>query len=293
MIMKDSLRHIYVIAGNTFTEAIRQKVLYVLVVFCLIMLGGSNFYTQFDFRGDDFKFMKDLGYAAISVIGLLVSLLGAAMLIPAELEKRTIYTLLSKPVRKFEFIVGKYLGLVLLLTLFVALMAGIFMLALWSHESSLTGEIMAASKGRPSEFQLQQISEFRAGAYDPAMLQALALVWAKLCLVTVISVFFSTMASSTVFIVSCTLFVYLIGHLQSVARDFWFAQEGGTGWITTVFLAAVSLFIPDFQTFNLIDEIIGGNQVLWHNTLPILLYAGVYTVVALGVSSLLFENREL
>ncbi|MDR1144916.1 MAG: ABC transporter permease [Verrucomicrobiales bacterium] len=291
--MKNSLRHIWVIAGNTFTEAIRQKVLYVLTVFCLIMLGGSSFYTQFDFRGDEFKFMKDLAYAAISVIGLLVALLGAAMLIPAELEKRTIYTLLSKPVRKFEFIVGKYLGLTLLLTLFMALMAGIFMLVMWSHESSLTNDIMATSQGQPTELQLQQINEFRAGAYDPAMWQALTLVWAKLCLVTVISVFFSTLASSTVFIVSCTLFVYLIGHLQSVARDFWLAPESGASWLTTVFLAAISLLIPDFQTFNLIDEIIGGNRVLWLNTRHILLYTGGYTVIALGVSSLLFESREL
>ncbi|MDR0534390.1 MAG: ABC transporter permease subunit [Verrucomicrobiales bacterium] len=291
--MKNSLRHIFVIAGNTFTEAIRQKVLYVLVVFCLIMLGGSSFYTQFDFRGDDFKFMKDLAYAAISVIGLLVSLLGAAMLIPAELEKRTIYTLLSKPVRKFEFIVGKYLGLVLLLTLFVTLMAGIFMLAVWGHESSLTAGILKASQGHPTEFQQQMINEFRAGAYDPAMWQALVLIWAKLCLVTVISVLFSTVASSTVFIVSCTLFIYLIGHLQSVARDFWFSQSGGASWLTTAFLAAVSLFIPDFQTFNLIDEIISGNPVLWQNTWHILLYSAVYTVIALAVSALLFENREL
>ncbi|MDR1192014.1 MAG: hypothetical protein LBK60_10200 [Verrucomicrobiales bacterium] len=291
--MGNSLRHIYAIATNTFTEAIRQRVLYVLVVFCLVMLGGSSFCTQFDFRGDDFKFMKDLAYAGISVIGLLVALLGAALLIPAELERRTIYMVLCKPVRRFEFIAGKYFGLVALLTLFVVLMAGIFFLALWGHESALTGDILAASKGRPTELQAQMIAEYRAAAYDPALVQALVLLWAKLCLVTVISVFLSTLASSTVFIVCCTLLVYLIGHLQSVAREFWLEGTVAAAWYTRAFLAALALTAPDFQTFNLIDEIIAGNAVLWSNTLPVLGYAVGYAVVALALAALVFEEREL
>ena len=291
--MINSLRHIRVIAGNTFTEAIRQKVLYVLVLFGLLMLGGAGFVSQLDFKGDDFKFMKDLGYAGISFIGLLVALLGAAMLIPAEMEKRTIYTVLSKPVRKFEFIVGKYLGLVALLTLFTVIMAAVFFLALWQHESVITGNIMRASGGHPTEMQQLIINEARAGAYDPGMIQALVLVWAKLCLVTVISVFFSTMASSTVFIVCCTLFVYLIGHLQSIGREYFLAAGEQAGWLAKFFVAAVAFFVPDFQAFNLIDEIIAGNAVHWHTTWQILAYAGVYTIIALTVSSLIFEGREL
>ncbi|MDR2463517.1 MAG: ABC transporter permease [Verrucomicrobiales bacterium] len=290
--MGNSLRHIRVIAANTFTEAIRQKVLYVLVVFCLLMLGGSSFISQMDFKGDDFKFMKDLAYAGISLVGLLVALLGAALLIPAEVEKRTIYTLLSKPVRKFEFIAGKYLGLVALLTLFVTLMAGIFFIALWGHENALTARELAAGGGRLTEVQTQLVGEYRASAYDPAMIQALALIWAKLCLVTVICVLFSTVASSTVFIVSCTLFVYLIGHLQMIAREYFLGGEVAQWW-WKIFLAAVALLIPDFQTFNLSDEIIAGNTVRWVDTAPILAYAGVYALVTLTVSALVFEGREL
>ncbi|MEM6601983.1 MAG: ABC transporter permease subunit, partial [Verrucomicrobiota bacterium] len=104
------------IAKNTLIESLRQRVLLVLLLFGLVLTGASLYFTHFTFI-DEFKFLKDIGSAAISVTGLLVAMIGAAQLIPAEIERRTIYTVLSKPVRRFEFLLGKYFGLLALLTI--------------------------------------------------------------------------------------------------------------------------------------------------------------------------------
>jgi ABC-type transport system involved in multi-copper enzyme maturation permease subunit len=120
--MMGSLRRITAVAGNTFLEAVRQKVFAVLLVFALALIYGANYFTEFSFQ-EQFKFLKDLGYASISLTGLLVGLLGASQLIPGEIERRTILTALCRPLRRWEFIAGKYLGLATLLAVMVAIMA--------------------------------------------------------------------------------------------------------------------------------------------------------------------------
>lgn len=281
------LRRIGTIARNTLLEVMRQRVLNVIFIFGLILLGGSNYFAKFTFQ-EELKFLKDLGYAAISLTGLLIALLGSAQLIPAELERRTLYTVLSKPVRRVEFIVGKYLGLVFLLTLMITLMSLIFAGLLAYKEAVLVANYTPA-EGQPSEFQRQMIEQIREQTRDPRLLQAALLIWGKLCLVAVISVFFSTMATSTIFIVATTLLVYFAGHLQHIARDAWATE---TGW-KAGFLALVGLAVPDFNAFSIIDEIIAGNAIAWSYTGNLLAYTAVYTAVLLVAASLVFEDREL
>jgi len=287
-----SLDRILAIARNTLTESLRQRVLYVVLLFALVMLGGSNFFTRFTFQ-EEFKFLKDLAYAAISMTGLLVALMSAAQLIPAEMEKRTIYTVLSKPVRRYEFILGKYLGLMALITLLMVVMSAVFAVVLWSKEVSQVSPILQAAQGHPNEEQWQAIREIRAQAYDPGLLQAAVLLWAKLCVVTALSVLFSTVATSTVFIVCMTLLVYFVGHLQSLAREIWLGRAGPVEWYKKALLGTVSFLVPDFQNYSLIDEVIAGNRIPGAVTLQVLVYTFFYTMVLLALSALIFEDREL
>jgi ABC-type transport system involved in multi-copper enzyme maturation permease subunit len=287
--MNASLQRIGTIALNTLTEVLRQRVLNVIFLSGLVMVGGSFFLTELTFQ-EEFKFLKDLGYAAISITGTLVALMGAAQLIPAEIERRTLHTLLSKPVRRFEFVIGKYLGLLALITLMLVLMSLLFAGVLWIKEQLVLAGISA---GGDSEEYRQYVDSVLIQSRDPRLLQALALIWAKLAVVTAISVFFSTIATSTIFIVCTTLLVYFIGHLQSVAEQVWLHDMASTSLWKNLLLGAVALLAPDFQAYNLIDEIIAGNPIFWANTVEILSYSAVYVAVTLVVSSLIFEDREL
>ena len=281
--MRQSWRRIRAVATNTLLEAVRQKVFAVLFLFGLGLIAGANYFAEFSFQ-EQFKFLKDLGYAAISLTGLVVGLLGAAQLIPAEIERRTILTALCRPLRRWEFVVGKYLGLVSLLGVMLGIMAGLFWLVLRWKEAQFLG----LEGGDPAVVQA-----IREQARDPRLWQAFLLIAAKLFVVCGLAVFFSTLATSTTFVVAMTLMVYLIGHLQSVAREQWLESGEAVAWGAKVFLAAVAVLVPDFNLYSLIDEIVAGNVIPWRATLEVMAYSGVYVGVLLAAAAWLFEGRDL
>ena len=281
--MKESWRRIRAVAGNTFLEAVRQKVFAVLLLFAVVLLGGANYFAEFSFQ-EQFKFLKDLGYATISLTGLLVGLLGAAQLIPAEIERRTILTALCRPLRRWEFVVGKYLGLISLLGVMLGIMAAVFWVVLRWKEAHLIG----MEGGEAAVVQAIQ-----AESRDPRLWQAFALIAAKLFVVCGLAVFFSTLATSTTFVVAMTLMVYLIGHLQSVAREQWLESGEKAAWWVQLFLASVALLVPDFNLYSLIDEIVAGNAVSWRTTLEVGAYSAAYVGVLLAAAAWLFEGRDL
>jgi hypothetical protein len=215
---------------------------------------------------------------------LLVGLLGAAQLIPAEIERRTILTALCRPLRRWEFVAGKYLGLVSLLGVMLGMMAAVFWVVLRWKEAQLIG-MEGGGAG--------VVEAIQAESRDPRLWQAFLLVAAKLFMVCGIAVFFSTLATSTTFVVAMTLMVYLIGHLQSVAREQWLESGEKAGWLIQFFLAAVALLVPDFNLYSLIDEIVAGNAVRWRATLEVLAYSGAYVGVLLAAAAWLFEGRDL
>src|ERR1700678_3665705 len=140
--MIPSLLRIITIGRNTLTEAVRQKVLNVLLIFSLVLVGSSVLVSQLA-TGDldsagifdaQIKFVKDFGCGSIGLFGFLIALLSTAQLIPQELHNRTIYTILAKPVRRSEFLLGKFFGIGLLLALCVALMSLAFAAALYWQE---------------------------------------------------------------------------------------------------------------------------------------------------------------
>jgi len=278
--MRGCLRRILAVAQNTFLEAVRQKVFAVLLIFALVLLGGASYFAEFSFQ-EQFKFLKDLSYAAISLTGLLVGLLGAAQLIPGEIERRTILTALCRPLRRWEFIAGKFLGLAGLL----AGMVGIMALAVWGL-LGWKGFQLIGVEGADS-------AAIWAEAMDPRLIQAGLLIGVKLVVVAALAVFFSTVATSTTFVIAMTLMVYLIGHLQSVAREQWLETGEAAHGVVRLFLAGVSFLVPDFNLYNLIDEIVAGNMVAWHSTLGVVGYSVVYVIILLTASAVVFEGRDI
>ena len=271
------------------TEAIRQKMLHVLFVFGLILIGAAHFFTQFS-AIDHAKFLKDIGYAAISWTGLLMALMCAAQMIPAEIERRTIYTILSKPVRTWEFITGKYLGLVGVLLLAMVVMGILFAgVMFWSE-----ARMIVAGPEKPFELvtgdNTDHVTRIHRAFRDPALIQAWVLVATRLCVVAAIALTFSTIATSTTFIISLTLLVYFIGHMQEVAHQIWSA--GGMSLLKKSFLALVGALVPNFNIYSVIDDVIAGHPIFWKQTSEIMLYSGVYVVVLLAVSTFLMSERE-
>jgi hypothetical protein len=298
--MIGSLQRIIIIARNTLTEAVRQKVLTVLLLFGVVMICTSSFFSQVVID-QQIKFVKDFGCGAIGLIGLFIAILSTAQLLPQELHNRTIYTILAKPVRRAEFLFGKFLGVVLLLALSVALMSLAFAAMLWWQETQGIAATRASYAASPNWQNVpdlvsgyhHDVGVIVAQAQDPQLVEAILLIFAKLIMSAAIALVISTFSTSFIFTVITTAMIYLVGHLESTARDVWLQGGAQISFWQSGFLEILSLLVPDMNSFTIVDEILDGHVVPWWHTINLIGYASVYTFVLLALSDLIFRNREI
>jgi len=295
-----SLHRILVIARNTLTEAVRQKVLRVLLLFGIVMIGTSSYLSQIAID-QQIKFVKDFGCGAIGLIGICIALLSVSQLLPQELHNRTIYTILAKPVRRAEFLFGKFLGVVLLLALSVALMSLAFAATLWWQEKLALVATQAVYERAPnwqnSPDVLNQyhhdVEAVVRQVNDPQLVAAVLLIFAKLIMAAAMALVISTFSTSFIFTVITTAMLYLIGHMEGTAREVWLQGGAQTSFWQSSLLELLSLLVPDMNQFTIVDEILAGNRVPWWHTCNLLGYASIYVLVLLALAELIFRHREI
>lgn len=278
-----SPKRVWIIALNTFTEAIRQKVYNVLLIFALVAIASATFFAQFSFS-EQLKFVKDFCLGALSVFGALIAIVGTAQLLPNEVENRTIYTILSKPVRRFEFLLGKFKGIVLLIFLSMVMMSLMFAAALVFKENRLVAEVLREAGHIQNADVQQTIREIRRQAFDPDIVKGVILIFVKLALLASITLFFSTFSTSMVFNVVVAFMAFLAGHLRAGAAEIWSEH--------TVLMALLAI-VPDLGAFNVADDIIIGNVIPWSHVGEIVVYGTVRTVIIVVAAHLIFTRREI
>jgi len=290
-----SPRRINTIALNTLTESVRQKVYLILILFALVLIATASFFEQFSFGGmtakapvDQVKFIKDFSLGAISVLGTLIAIVGTAQLLPQEVENRTIYTVLSKPVRRFEFLLGKYLGSVWLIVLSLVVMSVMFGAVLLIKGGPLLEQTRqegaAAATAEAKEIAQREFEAVRAGVYDVNLGKGLLTTAAKLAVLAAITLFVSTFSTSMIFNVAVALMVFFAGHLVGAAKEAWAAQP------VLQYLLAI---VPDLGMFNLSDEIILGNAVPWAHVGKVVGYGVAYLSVTVAAAHFVFADREI
>ncbi len=293
--MFESLFRIRAIARNTLTEALRQKVLNILLLFGVIAIVSGFLFANFTLA-EQFKFLKDFSIGAMSVFGLLIALMGTAQLLPNEIENRTIYTILAKPVRRSEFLIGKYCGMLALLATTMLLMSIVFVGVILTKERLMINAELRDAQGANAEMQAmanENIKQIHKEARDPRLIQAIVLTYAKLAVVAGLALLISTFATSAIFTVATTFMVYIIGHLESVARAAWLTGGSEVNFAAKIFLGVLSFLVPDMNIYNVIDEIIAGSAVPWSHTLNVLSYTGIFLLILMSVAILIFNEREL
>jgi ABC-type transport system involved in multi-copper enzyme maturation permease subunit len=252
-----------VVAVNTFREAVRDRVLYNLVFFALLMIGAAILVGQISI-GIERLVIINLGLSAISIFGLVMAIFIGVGLVSKEIEKRTLYSLLAKPIRRWEFLVGKYAGLVLTLII---------------NTSFMTLGLAAALfyVGRPLVRS------------DVTILVAIYFILLSLALVTAIALFFSCFSSpmlSTIF----TLGLYVTGVFAKDIRGFGALTK--SPWLKAA-TRALYYVVPNFHNFNAIAAAAHGESIpftlVWQNTL----YALLYVAAVLLAASAVFSRRNL
>ncbi len=250
------------IASNTFREAVRDRVLYNLIAFALLLTGAAIFVGQISIEIERLV-VVNLGLTAVSLFGMVIAIFIGIGLVSKEIEKRTLYTVLSRPVRRWEFIVGKFIGLAGTLAVNTFFMAiGVFAALFYVAR------------------------KFEAG--DASILVALYFIILEFLIICSLALLFSSFSSpllSAVFAFS----LFVIGSFADDLRGFAGLMHGATRWIAT----GTAYLVPNFSTFNVISSVAHqqpvGSQLILQNTL----YALFYTAMALSGAVLIFERRNL
>ena len=253
---------VFSIAYNTFREAVRDRVLYNLVAFALLMTGAAIFVGQISIDIERLV-VVNLGLTAVSLFGIVIAIFIGIGLVSKEIEKRTLYTVLSRPVRRWEFIIGKFLGLTGTLVVNSLCMAlGVFAVLFYVSR------------------------HFQSG--DGWVLVALYFIVLQFVIVTALALLFSSFSSpllSAVFAFS----LFVIGSFSEDLRGFAGMAHGISKWLAT----AAAYLIPNFSALNVISSVahqqpIPG-QLIAYNTA----YAMIYAAMALCGAVLIFERRNL
>ena len=279
------------IAGNALTGLTRLKIFYVLLLFALLLIGSSVFMARMTFQ-QEFQVLKDIALGAMSLFTSLLAVVATARLLPQDIEERTAYTVLAKPVSRFEYLAGKLLGVLALLAISLVAMSALFFVVLIWREQSVLNETARQMSGAPAEQSAEALRLVRSAGFNPNLFAGIAVIYVKGCLLSALTLFVSTFATSTIFTTIVMAFVYFIGHLQAIAREYWLQVNSG-GLLTKTFLGLVALLFPDLQLFNLTDDIVAGTAIplalLW-KTIGL---GGFYTLFYLLVALAVFYRKEL
>jgi Cu-processing system permease protein len=261
-------RRIVAIALNTFREAVRNRVLAILFLFALAMMSFSIVLGELSIH-EEIRIIKDLGLAGISLFGLAIALFLGVNLLAKELEKKTVYAILPKPIRRWEFLLGKYLGLVATITVVVVVMS-LFVAAMLLVEGA---------------------------SVDAVLVRAQVLVWFELLLVVAVAMVFSSFSSpylSAMFTAACWVIGRNTGELEA------FATTRLKGQPTGMLIEGVVRVVPDFRMFFVSGASLGGDGVAsiherfvtWGYVASAGGYALLYVVTCLIAASLIFARRD-
>ena len=266
------MRAIAWIAVNVFRESVRDKVLYNLVAFATLLIAVSYLLGQLT-AGQDVKIIKDLGLAAIATFGLLIAVFIGIGLVWKEVERRSIYSLLSKPIRRYEFILGKYAGLALTLFVNVAIMAVAFYGVLAYMNTQFAESVRVT---------------WPAPATDVGILLAIALIFLELLLVTAIALFFSTF-SSPFLSAALTFGLWVIGHFNADLRNFETVVESRTAAYVA---RGLYYLLPNFAAFDIKTQVVHALPVPGSYVATTAAYAMCYIALLLAAAVVIFSRRD-
>jgi ABC-type transport system involved in multi-copper enzyme maturation permease subunit len=261
------------VAAATFRETVRDRVLYGLVAFAVLLIAASVLLAQLT-AGQDLKIVKDLGLAAMSFIGLFIAVFIGVGLVWKEIDRRTIYSLLAKPVRRSELVMGKYAGLVLTLAVNLALMAAtVYLVLTW------------LSWVQPPAVQ----RAWEAPAIDPRLLVAMLLIFVELTVVVAVALFFSTFANP-LSAAAFTLALFVAGQFSADLKHLHAVLDSP---ITTALATTLYYVLPDFTMFDVKAAVVHGHPVGTGYAAIAVTYGALYVGGLLLLSVVLFSKRDL
>ena len=291
---------ISVIAGHTFTQLVRMKVFYFLVIFAALLL-GMQFLDMSELGAvnavdQNIRVMKGGGFFAMNMFSVILALSATALLLPKDVEDRTLYTILCKPVPRLDYLIGKLLGVLALVAVSLLVMDGLFCVILNLRVEGIIAERSAllAQMGKPQELIDIQAQLVRDQGVTWSMQIGVLAVFLKALVVASIALLISTFSTSTIFTIIITLVVVLIGLIQGEARDYFMTQQSlGASTPMMEITRWIALLFPDFKLLGLEDGVISGKEISMSLVGRVSLIAVLYSATYVVLSWFIFRRKEL
>lgn len=250
---------IYAIALNTFREAVRSKVLFAILFFAILLIMASLAFGELSLYEQE-RVIRDLGIVVITLFGALVAVYTGVSLLYKEIEKKTIYTIVSKPIERWHFLLGKYLGILITMAVQVGVMAVIFAGLLLVRQIPL----------------------------DLVVVQAILLIYVEITVIAALAMVFS--AFSTPFLSGMfTASLFLLGNLHDKIGHF--ADSSGSPMIRSV-LEIAGVILPDLTLYNLSAEVTAAEPVTWSYIAYATSHGVAYVAMLLVIAAVVFERRD-
>jgi ABC-type transport system involved in multi-copper enzyme maturation permease subunit len=246
------------IALNTFRENLRDKLLYNLLIFALLMIGSSLLLMRITL-GEFHRLLLDIGLGSVNIFSVLIAIFVGIGLVSKEIDKKTIYTIVSKPVARFEFLLGKFLGLTI--TLFINMLI---------MTAGLLAVLMAQSV-----------------PIEAVLFKAIGLMLLECMVVTAVALLCSTFTSATLSAIF-TLAIFVIGHLTADLKTFGQKMEG----LGRNVLEGMYYLLPNLERFNLKGNVTHHIDVPLNDLALIVAYGMAYAAFLLLLASVIFQRRD-
>jgi len=297
-----------IIAESTARQTFRQPVLFLIAGLAAVMIIISKFFTLFTFGAEEqLNMMREMGLATITMAGLLYTVFAATLAITDDLERKSALTLLCKPVHRYEFILGKFLGISFTIFCVFAVLTLCLVFSLWLAETPLhIGEILKG-KSESSIWDIPRDFDAYCDRYAPRILKGVVLAYFEILLLNAISLAGATRLPMLVNLAVCLL-IFVIGNLS----EYLFGLVAQGAGLDLELLAAYSwcdllveypavavanvfyIVIPNLECLNISSALVYGPvEVPPKYILLAIAYAVVYTTIALLTALVSFEHREL
>jgi ABC-type transport system involved in multi-copper enzyme maturation permease subunit len=265
------------IAGNTLREAARQRLFHFIVLLAFGLVLGARGLRDLNFGASELKFLADFGFGALAFFGAVLTIAASSQLFFSEIEHRTVQTLLARPVRRSEFLLGKFIAVAAVLAGFCAVLTLLLAAVVWSREVALApGSSGTDSHGAAMNYALIAVAGFAQ--------------WLKFAVLAAFTLLVASFARTALFTIGTGFCILVICHLQYLAQEAAVRTGSAAGRAAATLVALV---FPNFQVFDLTAALGADERVAWIQVARATLYAAGYAAAALGLAAYSFKRREI
>lgn len=289
-----SFARLWTLATNTVTQLLRMRILWFLLIFSVLVVAAGFAFPAMSAE-QQLKLLKDVSFGVLQVFSVVIAIAATSLLLPRDLEDRTLYTILSKPVPRYEYLIGKLAGVLILMGGGLLIMDVVFSGVVWLKQTMIINDTIAAYE-REQSATPELISAVREqiGRYglNAGLHAGVWAVFLKASVVASLALLVSCFASSTLFTIVVTFAMTIIGHGEQLMRDWFFHRHLSSFWEKAA-SATIAIICPDLSAFDLVEPAIRGDAIGAWALLSVTGLAAVYITGYTTVAYLFFVEKEL